>query len=461
MSEACTELDARLEAVAKAAAPLGSRLPRVRDPATACWMAHAMDALLRNVTSGYDALDVALGEGLDALSVGRRAMDLSYSNIGDYAREELGINASTAVKMARLARRLRERPALREAVRRGELSARKAEIIAPVAVGGDQVRWILRAKGETVRSLKVAVKAPADSDEEEWVNLRAEVSPESWPKLDEGLRAAGVILGASATKKQRVAVWGEEYLGSHPAPADEHADDVLFAPEDDLERLKELLEQESRQWAALATVAQRIALEHSLYRIPLLRRALREKRISYEKARVIARHAEGEEVQGWIEKAETMTCVELRRAMQDKDEAQMCARGTFSVWMPVSVAEVVKASFRAARAAAKRWLSAGDCLVTLAEHFVDTWRALLEQANTLQRRIRVRDRHFCQVPGCSRAAVHAHHIKPRSQGGSDDPENLISLCALCRARHKAHYAGCRIMPTLRRSPSEGPVGYAA
>ncbi len=75
------------------------------------------------------------------------------------------------------------------------------------------------------------------------------------------------------------------------------------------------------------TVMQRIALERSLYRIPLLRRALREKRISYEKARIIARHAEGEEVQGWIERAETMTCVALRRAMQDKDEEQMCARG--------------------------------------------------------------------------------------------------------------------------------------
>ena len=35
----------------------------------------------------------------------------------------------------------------------------------------------------------------------------------------------------------------------------------------------------------------------------------------------------------------------------------------------------------------------------------------------------------CQVLGCSRAAVHAHHIIPLSQGGTDDPENLISLCA--------------------------------
>jgi len=48
-------------------------------------MAHTMNALLRNISGGYGALDVALGEGLDELTVGRRAMDLKYSNIGDYA----------------------------------------------------------------------------------------------------------------------------------------------------------------------------------------------------------------------------------------------------------------------------------------------------------------------------------------------------------------------------------------
>src|SRR5438552_15760750 len=170
MGEACTELDARLEAVANAAALLPWRLPRVRDPALGRWMAHSVDALLRNISSGHGAIDLALGEGLDALTVGRRAMDLSYSNIGDYAREELGINASTAVKMARLARRLQDRPLVREAVRRGGLSARKAEISGPGAVGDDQARWILGAKGETVRSVKAKVKGTPDPGGGEGVN---------------------------------------------------------------------------------------------------------------------------------------------------------------------------------------------------------------------------------------------------------------------------------------------------
>jgi 5-methylcytosine-specific restriction endonuclease McrA len=101
---------------------------------------------------------------------------------------------------------------------------------------------------------------------------------------------------------------------------------------------------------------------------------------------------------------------------------------------------------RAARTASNRWLSAGECLVALAEHFIETWRAQLKQANTLQRRIRARYRHFCQVPGCSRAAVHAHHIKPRSQGGSDDPENLISLCA-AHHLHGIHGGRMRVTGT--------------
>ncbi len=33
------------------------------------------------------------------------------------------------------------------------------------------------------------------------------------------------------------------------------------------------------------------------------------------------------------------------------------------------------------------------------------------------------------MPGCSRRAVHSHHIVPRSRGGSDDPENQVALCA--------------------------------
>jgi len=141
-SEAWQQLEKRLEALTRVSATLGSRIPRIRDPRHALTIARGLDTLLCNITSGYNALELAIGDGLAALETGRRAMDLKYSNVGDYAREELGMNASTAVKKARLSRKLRDRPLLREALRRAEITPRKAEVIAPVAVGDQQAHWI-------------------------------------------------------------------------------------------------------------------------------------------------------------------------------------------------------------------------------------------------------------------------------------------------------------------------------
>lgn len=41
---------------------------------------------------------------------------------------------------------------------------------------------------------------------------------------------------------------------------------------------------------------------------------------------------------------------------------------------------------------------------------------------------------FCK--NCGKVATNLHHVKYRSQGGTDDPTNLIPLCNLC---HKFHH----------------------
>src|SRR5438067_13489191 len=141
-SQAWQQLEKRLEALTRVSATLGSRISRIRDPRLALTIAQGLDTLLCNITTGYNALELAIGDGLAALETGRRAMDLKYSNVGDYAREELGINGGTAEKKARLARRLRDCPVAREAFRRGEITPRKAEIIVRVAVGDQQMHWV-------------------------------------------------------------------------------------------------------------------------------------------------------------------------------------------------------------------------------------------------------------------------------------------------------------------------------
>jgi hypothetical protein len=54
-----------------------------------------------------------------------------------------------------------------------------------------------------------------------------------------------------------------------------------------------------------------------------------------------------------------------------------------------------------------------------------------------------RDRGFCQVPGCSRAAAHAHHVLFRSLGGEDVEENLVALCA-AHHLHGVHLGWVRV-----------------
>jgi hypothetical protein len=44
----------------------------------------------------------------------------------------------------------------------------------------------------------------------------------------------------------------------------------------------------------------------------------------------------------------------------------------------------------------------------------------------------------CQIPGCTATHVQIHHITHWTNGGTTDPENLISLCA---RHHRAHHLG--------------------
>ena len=54
----------------------------------------------------------------------------------------------------------------------------------------------------------------------------------------------------------------------------------------------------------------------------------------------------------------------------------------------------------------------------------------------LRRKILARDGHRCQGPGCtSTRYLEVHHRKPRANGGTNDPSNLITLCSACHQLH--------------------------
>jgi hypothetical protein len=191
--------------------------------------AELIDGLLARVARGAGALDVALGSGLRTLEAGGGPLRLGYSSLGDYARERLGLPESTSRRLARLSAGLHERPLLEAAVRAGEVTLRKAQVVLGVARGPDEERWVARARGETVRALAVAVRdeaggdgstaaAAAEETREPLVPLEIELSDADRSALREALSLAGKTLGATAPPWQRVEAICQEFLGSHPEP---------------------------------------------------------------------------------------------------------------------------------------------------------------------------------------------------------------------------------------------------
>lgn len=54
--------------------------------------------------------------------------------------------------------------------------------------------------------------------------------------------------------------------------------------------------------------------------------------------------------------------------------------------------------------------------------------------------VHLRDRGRCQAPGCGRTRwIEIHHRRPRAEGGTHDPENLVTLCGFHhRQHHREH-----------------------
>ena len=59
--------------------------------------------------------------------------------------------------------------------------------------------------------------------------------------------------------------------------------------------------------------------------------------------------------------------------------------------------------------------------------------------------MRERDGYKCGICGCEGVLLHVHHMRHRSEGGSDDPSNLVSVCAACHAKvHGGQLGGSEV-----------------
>jgi hypothetical protein len=219
--------------------------------------ADVCERLLAWASRARGGLDLAIGEGLDALTRGDRLASLGY-HLDDYAREVLDMGERTAETLARLARELRSRPLLAEALRSGSVLLRAAETVLPVAKGDAEARWVQRAARLTVRELGEEVERagadPGDADED-WLRFRAQLGPEERLLVDEALDVARKIV-PGASRMEALEAISQEFLAA--CPTDPEEDDVAiraaYRPMAPSEEREAVLEEETERWAALGEV---------------------------------------------------------------------------------------------------------------------------------------------------------------------------------------------------------------
>jgi hypothetical protein len=226
--------------------------------------------------------------------------------------------------------------------------------------------------------------------------------------------------------------------------------------------------------------------------------ALDRGELGYEAARLVARVATRATVEAWVTRATERT---LRHLREEIDAAELLARWSDSATaLPPSDADVrrVEDLERAvvtgkmsappvlpSRASAppanvtlrlrvhastardfRHWeaiylrhrgsaLSTTTFLRFACELFIDTWcpqRAEVEYAQIYQR-----DRYRCQSPCCGRRDVTPHHLRFRSHGGDDSPENVTSLCTWCHLEgiHRGHISARPPASSLRWTYGRG------
>jgi len=168
---------------------------------------------------------------------------------------------------------------------------------------------------------------------------------------------------------------------------------------------------------------------------------MRDGRVSYEKARLIARHASDATVDSLIDRAGRMTCIELRRELEAKEEVQMCAKRVLDLVAPRRSSRFSLWHF-GRRARPRAWLPPGECLRIIAAHFIEVWKP------SWRRGIPRRSGSSRAIGASARSRAAAGRLRRSPHrvplaGGSDEEGNLVGLCA-AHHLHGVHLGYIRV-----------------
>lgn len=325
--------------------------------------------------------------------------DLGYGSIQQYAELALGFGPAKTAQFVRLVRALEALPQVRQSLRRGEVTWTQARTVAAVATSETEQAWLATARKTTSRGLEATVRA---------ARVRAREAAASGRQANLGLEAAKD--DAKRTGKPS----GENLEEPAPVPPVE----ALPLPRD---------------------IHLRVAPEQAA-RFEALLEAARKQGARGDRAELLLAGLEalvtggGSDVSDPGDQASCRDSGDRKAPTQASGGRKSAARTAGSPYQVLvqlcpSCAGGSVVAAREPQPLHPRELRAILCDARIRKPG-ERNRAVIPPR--VRRAVLERDGHRCRGAGCRSARFLAvHHLTPRAAGGSNEPENLITLCAAC------------------------------
>ncbi|MDQ7826193.1 MAG: HNH endonuclease signature motif containing protein, partial [Candidatus Eremiobacteraeota bacterium] len=389
--------------------------------------ARAFAGRLRRAASIRQRLDVAAGMLLRAMDDRQLHRLLGYEFIEDYAGERCGFSMAQTRQLIRLAEGFRRHSLTEDAFRKGVITREQARLILPLVDSRNESQWIAYAASVPTADLREEAGRVARILEYDClVSHNYTLLPGLRYLTDERFRG----LSPEVQDCIRDGSWykGPSLCSSWPLASD---DEKLIAGRD---------RRFDAPWRYFSDVDEMMASEASL-------EIERNSRLcAGQKARQICTIPRGEN-------PEETFLVDILTAGDPSPAAGSSMMIKF--FLPRELDQVWNVAARAFLSHIAQAEGADNLgqpeeifLAALLADYLKTEGTLKKAAH--HHKILKRDRFRCQTPGCRcRRNLHVHHIIRRSQGGTDDPWNLIVLCEACHL-HLLH--GLRTLTVKGRAP---------
>jgi hypothetical protein len=423
--------------------------------------------------------------------------ELGYSSIHHYAANALGFSPSRTAQFLRLAEALNRLPLLRAAVLTGQLGWTKAIIVAAIATERTEAVWLAeaqrlsrpdlahRATLARARAREAAAAQALEFSTRETPLPPCPPAPPTPPPTDPPPPPAALAAHASpcatgaASRPAAVPTGAMMTATSAPADGDPPSRWALFAagganpagalpPAGPLHVTLRFSPAQYARWAAQIERARKLAVRGSRVvpgaasREELLLAALDELIAAAGRDLAPIRPAGTVCPPGAMRSAVASADDDSRHAATATDAPARQQHGPpyqiilfrcegcggTRIQTPLGARTLSRPTAEAAACDARVLTPEGRNVTTIAP--------------AVRRAVLVRDGYRCRAPGCTGTRfLEVHHRVPRARGGTNRPDNLITLCAAChRLRHELHATETPDTPEARGA-REAPKDRAA